>query len=184
MAGVPASSHGSSGIGDVAVTGTPQSGYTVVASSASAAAWAAPSAGALTLLSTTTVTGSAATIDVTGISQLYNDLTMILIAAGSSVGASSDALLMRLNNDSGSTYSGNLIRANGASVGGVQTIDGTSWRVSESMAAQGGSPLANSFSMWVVDLMGYASTTWVKQVSSRAANAPRTSFPRYSPVFG
>src|SRR4029077_3579725 len=66
--------------------------------------WATPSAGsagALTLLSTTTL-AAAGTIDVSGISGAYNDLVLVLI--GRSNDSSAGNPQWRFNNDSGGNY--------------------------------------------------------------------------------
>src|SRR5215831_3729683 len=67
--------------------------------------WATPAGGggAWTLLSTTTIAGSAATFDVSSISGSYNDLLLQMIARAQ-ISAANDSVMLRFNNDSGNNY--------------------------------------------------------------------------------
>jgi len=124
--------------------------------------WATPTAGssgAWTLLSTTTLSGAAATIDVSGISGAYNDLQFVLVARSDSV-AATDSVRWRFNNDTGTNYSAEYIEVvgtaalSGSQLSSVAIIAGT--------RIPGAAGLANSFGICEVTVIGYASTTWLK----------------------
>lgn len=63
--------------------------------------WATATSGGMTLLSTTTLSGTSTTIS--SISGSYKDLRIIIVNTGMSSGAS-DSMLMRFNSDTGSNY--------------------------------------------------------------------------------
>src|SRR4029077_16611860 len=69
------------------------------------AAAAGGASGALTLLSTTTLSSNG-TFDISSISGAYNDLIVVAIVRDSA-SASTDVVQMRFNNDTTSTYSHN-----------------------------------------------------------------------------
>jgi hypothetical protein len=98
-------------VGGITVTGTPAIGNALIATSTSAAHWATPAAGALVLLSST-VLGSNANFDISGISGAYNDLILVMIARGSGSNSGADALI-RFNNDSGANYQYNYVGGGG-----------------------------------------------------------------------
>jgi len=125
--------------------------------------WATPSsgsAGALTLLSTTTL-GAAGSIDVTGISGSYNDLILVLIARGTN-SANVDYANLTFNNDTGGNYNSEYINVQGtAAVSGVEIVGGVNFR---SGRLTGNTSPANTFGVTEVTVLGYASTTWKKNV--------------------
>jgi hypothetical protein len=117
-------------------------------------------AGALTLLSTTTL-GADGVFDITGISGAYNDLLITAILSGAAAVASTTALLT-FNGDAGSNYDFQHIQATGATVGGSQGIAGAN--IQFTYAVPAGSATVNRFAHISVEILGYASTTWMKQV--------------------
>lgn len=115
--------------------------------------------GSMALLSTTTLS-VAGTFDVSGISQAYNDLVLVLIARSNQVAISDNAYL-RFNNDSAANYAWQNYQASGGT-GSPFQIEGNSTTFIE----LGGVPAANAaaswFSMHEIAINGYASTTWMK----------------------
>lgn len=126
--------------------------------------WAAPAAGgAWTLLSTTTLGGSAI-FDVSSISGAYNDLIFVLIARPV-ISATSEDVYMRFNNDSGGNYFGEWIRGEGTTA----TVNGSNAASALVIGTfPGATATANSFGVAVVQAFGYASTTWHKGCVSHA----------------
>lgn len=98
---------------------------TADSTAATGLAWAtAASGGGLTLLSTTTLTGSSVTIS--SISGSYKNLQLIIKDVYTS---SVDDILMRLNGDTGANYTFARIRVNGTTVAGGNSVGGTSIQI-------------------------------------------------------
>jgi hypothetical protein len=115
-------------------------------------------AGALVLLSTTTL-GGAGIIDVAGIDQTYNDLVIMVVARGSR-GLTNDSLSINFNNDATANYDqqgvyGTTSTANGFSDEGT-TVPIISDLIVASTAAAG------LFGFCEIVVPGYTSTTWQK----------------------
>ncbi len=171
MAIVPSSSHGSTGVGNVAVSGTPNANDIIIASSGTAAAWGPPAAsGALTLLSTTT-RATDGTIDVSSISQAYNDLILVAILRGTDSGAN-DNLDVTLNNDGGANYYMERIFASSATAAAVESLGNTKVASGQIPAA---AATAGIFAVFTFEICGYTSTTWQKHVSWVAASSLNNS---------
>jgi hypothetical protein len=127
--------------------------------------WATPSAGsagAVTLLSTTTL-GAPGTFDVTSISAAYNDLILILIARGTNGGADDD-IAMNFNGDTGSNYSRQWINAAATSVSGAELTGNASFFGAKVPA---NAATANRFAVQELIICGYAATTWTKLIMFR-----------------
>ena len=123
--------------------------------------WVPPAGGggAWTLLSTTTL-ASPGQFDVSGISQAYNDLILILIARSNNAGSTGEGSCIRFNNDSGSNYSRTLWMTAGAATLDVSNSHGSSNGLIGRVPMA--SALANTFGMHEIVLLGYASTVWRK----------------------
>jgi hypothetical protein len=130
--------------------------------------WATPSvgtAGALTLLSTTTL-AAAGTFDVSSISGSYNDLVLVLIAR--EVGSGSGLIpALRLNNDSAGNYYSERLRATGSTASATESLGSTAMQIG---AVPGSSSIANAFGILEYTIFGYAATTWLKIVQLTAAH--------------
>ncbi len=113
--------------------------------------------GALTLLSTTTLS-SAGSFDVSSISGSYNDLILVAIVRGSFSGTN-DTLNMRFNNDTGANYAWQQLKATAGTASSVEVLTGTSFQVEKIPA---GTSLANAFAVVEMTIYGYASTSWLK----------------------
>lgn len=124
---------------------------------------AAGASGALTLLSTTTLSGTGS-FDVSSISGAYNDLILVLIARSTTT-ATSDLIAARFNNDSGSNYYHQTVLALGTSITAAE-VTSSSFFVAGLIAAA--SSPANNFGVYEMTLCGYASTTWNKPVLWRS----------------
>jgi hypothetical protein len=123
--------------------------------------WATPAggaAGALTLLSTTTL-ASPGTFDISGISGAYNDLILVLIGRGTDAGAQDNPRFV-LNNDTAANYYTERITVNGTSAATGAEAVGTSFFQIASLPAAGAT--ANHFVVIELTIYGYASTAWKK----------------------
>jgi hypothetical protein len=147
-------------VGGIAVTGTPAIGNVPVATSTSAAAWAAPTPASQVLLATV-VNGGTATFDVTGISGAYNDLILVIIARGD-VAAESVDIGLRLNNDSGANYNYVSLRQENSATAGGTSPGQTSAQAGWCPAA---SATANRFCATEVRILGYANTSRKKSMT-------------------
>lgn len=115
-------------------------------------------------ISTTTVTGSAASITFSSIPGTYTDL--ILVVQGGAT-AGSNVLELRFNSDSGTNYSyGSLY---GTSSTGIGSISQT---VAYTTASSGG--VTNGLTY--LTLFGYSQTTLTKTYLSRTANVASSVF--------
>jgi concanavalin A-like lectin/glucanase superfamily protein len=133
--------------------------------------WAAPaSSGALTLLSTTTLS-SPGTFDVSSISGAYNDLILVVIARCTDA-AGTDRLNLRLNNDSATNYYSARSTINGTTVSATTDTGATVIQCATYPSA--GAALANSFGISEISIIGYASTSWLKQVQWHAFGVQST----------
>ena len=119
-------------------------------------------AGAVTLLSTTTLSGSG-TLDVSSISQAFNDLLLEIIVRGTQ-GAVTDALVIRINNDSGANYDQVFLQGSGASAAVVSSTGNTSAEIAHNIP--GNTATANRFGFVDVAIPGYTSTSWHKALDS------------------
>lgn len=104
--------------------------------------WAA--AGGMTLLSTTTPTASATTVNITGISTSYKHLFIVGLGLRSNAGAVNNGINMRFNNDSGT--------AKYVYVGSPSTSMANAWYFY-------GNSAESANTMWVYN---YAQTSYVK----------------------
>jgi hypothetical protein len=132
----------------------------VALSPTSSRSGAAASAGALTLLSTTTNV-AAAQIDVSGISGSYNDLVLILIARSAETGTVDDPTI-RLNNDSGANYYSERLRGSATSASAIESLGNTAGCFLGRIPAVSG--VANGFGITQIVIPGYSSTTWLKTI--------------------
>jgi hypothetical protein len=122
--------------------------------------WAAAAGGPLALLSTTTLS-SAGNFDITSIPGSYNDLILVLIARSSEADVD-DNFTLRLNNDSGSNYHYQQIRATSTTVTTAET-HGSASLVAGKIPASAAT--ANLFGACTITIPGYASTSWIKTLS-------------------
>lgn len=146
----------------------------------SAASQAVP-AGALVLLSTTTL-GSAGTFDVQSISQAYNDLVLVLIGR-LTASQSNDNPLLRFNNDStAGNYLYQYIRGAATTASAAQGITSETSMLLSSFPA--GTATTNAFGVSEIWVHGYASTTWLKNVVSVTGSAVSSSATNALTVYG
>lgn len=129
------------------------------------AAAAGGSSGALTLLHTITL-GSAGTFDQASISGAYNDLFCVLIVRGARSNVA-DSPLMAFNADNGSNYAYSTSLADGAAVTSSGSGNDTWIRPVNTIPAS--TDTAGHFAHIVIEIPGYASTTWQKQVTCSGA---------------
>jgi hypothetical protein len=128
---------------------------------------------ALTLLSTTTLAVDGL-IDVSGINGAYNDLVLVAVIR-STVAGVVETPGMRFNNDSGANYDFiyNYVQAGTAtpqsSSGAAQTYMPLGW------ALPGNTATAGRFGIFTVEIPGYASTAWQKEMTSLGAGQGVTS---------
>jgi hypothetical protein len=106
-------------------------------------AWATPSSGGMTLLSTTSLTGNSVTIS--SISQSYKHLLVVIRGAYSS---NSDSVTLRMNGDSGTSYRNSWFRSYGSTVD-AQNLNQSYVRLAESANNTDWSNLVNGeFWLW------------------------------------
>ena len=125
--------------------------------------WATPSAGgggAWTLLSTTTIAGSANFFDVSSISGSYNDLALVFMIR-SSASAGGDNCVLTLNNDTGTHYGTQWQKA----AGGAAAQNNFASRANALICnCPDAGTASGAFGYLYVEIPGYASTTWMKQI--------------------
>jgi hypothetical protein len=129
-------------------------------------------AGALTLLSTTTLAVDGV-YDVTGISQSYNDLIISMLVRGARLAAQFDALQMRFNNDSGANYNPQRIYAQGATV--TATGGGGSNAFTPANIPAATAP-ANQFAQVDITIGGYTNTAFQRTFTAVTAGERDVSF--------
>jgi hypothetical protein len=118
-------------------------------------------AASLTLLSTTTLAG-AGTIDVTGISQLYNDLVLMAIIRGAGTNTV-DNLLLKFNGDSVNTnYDSSYVYGNN---GVIATAGQNNPEIAHEVPDS--SATAGRFGFIEIVIPGYTSTTWAKVATAK-----------------
>jgi len=133
-----------------------------VNSGATAPEWATASSGGMTLLSTTTLSGSSVT--VSSISGAYTDLRIVIKNAYNS--GDSD-LYMRLNGDTASNYQYVFINSNGGSAGQWASASNTGVQ----LGFVSGSTGYNQKTSAVLDIPRYTDTSNIFVVSSLGAYA-------------
>lgn len=122
--------------------------------------WAAPAAsGALTLLSTTT-RATDGTIDVSSISQAYNDLVLQAIIRGTDA-AATDTCKLVLNNDTAANYGSQSLQGTAATASATESNSAAFVSAGIMPAA---AATANCFWFAQIIIPGYASTVWDKVV--------------------
>ena len=145
--------------------GTDGQVLTADAAQATGVKWATPATGgggAWTLLSTTTL-AAGGTFDISSISGSYNDLLIVAILHALVSGTSTQSIL-RFNNDSAANYSNQAITSTSTTVAGVQQTAQTSIPLGGSAGMTPGEGyVANAFAPFEILILGYASTTWLKQ---------------------
>jgi hypothetical protein len=80
--------------------------------------------GAITQVFNSLLSGSAASFDVTGISQLFSNLLIVGYLRGDTAAATTGAIL-RLNNDSAANYDEERVTGNAAAAGAAESLGGT-----------------------------------------------------------
>jgi hypothetical protein len=129
-------------------------------------------AGAMTLLTTDTVAGSAAPLDRASISGSYNDLMVVAIIRGSYSGPLI-GLQLQLNNDTGSNYLWQRMEGTGTSAV-AQSSSGAA-AVIRAGEAPGTTATASYFSYTQILIPGYTSTSWNKTVNVLNGGASDTT---------
>jgi hypothetical protein len=85
-------------------------------------------AGSQTQIFNSLLVGSAASFDVTGISQLFNHLMIVAYLRGD-LAAATDAAILRLNNDSGASYDSERLQGSVTTASAVEALGGTSMTI-------------------------------------------------------
>lgn len=127
------------------------------------------SGGAVTQLFDSTLGGSAASFDITGIAQTANHLQLIAFLRGDNA-STAVFVLLRVNGDTTANYAYQEVTGNAAAAGAAEGVTQTSARIGRCSAA---SAPANSFSPLDVIIPHYAQAANLK--SWRAAGGPRES---------
>ncbi len=115
--------------------------------------------GAVTQLSRTVLAMDTASFDITGISSGYNHLQVVLKARYDG-GGGATLVNMRLNNDSGSSYSAANVAATSGGPLATSTTSGTSARIG---AVPGSAETAGMAAVIDLMIMDYSDTTFKKQ---------------------
>ncbi len=122
--------------------------------------WAAASAGGMTLLSTTTITGTPTTVTVSSINQTYNSL-YILIQGVTATGGDG-TMWLRVNGVTAATY--NYAQVSG-DAGADYATDTTAVRVTGAGASRWDQSSANQRSSIVVEIPDYATASFSKMMN-------------------
>lgn len=112
-------------------------------------------AGAVVMLSDTTLGADTASFDVQSISASYKHLQLVLLARGTT-SATEEGLALRFNNDSGGNYDTQIAYGLGAGAGAFEALAGTSAGLHAMPAA---TAPASAFGMATILIPGYAETT-------------------------
>jgi len=132
---------------------------TADSTNANGVAWATAAAGGLTLLSTTTITGTPATVTVSSINQTYKSLQIWI----QGVTANADgSLWFRLNGVSGATYNYAQVSGDG---GADYATDTTGVRITGASAGRWQTGSNNQRSSIVVEIPDYATTSFAKMMN-------------------
>lgn len=129
--------------------------------------WAAASAGAISLIATTTLGADAASIDFSSIPSTYTHLMAICSVRDARVAGVTDDFTMRVNNDSGTNYNIAGVKVQQTTVGGVQ-FNGITYALIGDMPTNntGGGSLASRFASCVVTIPNYTNTSMHKMIQS------------------
>ncbi len=120
------------------------------------------SSGALTLLSSTTISGSAAVFDVASIAGTFNDL-LLVASIRANVAGVLDIPVLTFNNDTAANYATNRLKAVTTTASVLESNSVAGLYLGDAPAASG---TASAFSHLQVYVTGYASTSWLKQIKS------------------
>lgn len=148
------------GTSAVAVTSAGTSGQVLTSGGASAdPAWGTP---ALTLISSTTTSGSAASVTISSIPATYKDLELHVTGRGDAAGVTSAILRLQFNGDTAANYDYEIYERNASGgAGDVGGVAQTSIRLGSLPAATAGASRAGSS---IVIIPDYAGTTFFKTV--------------------
>ena len=120
-------------------------------------------------IQTTTLGSVSSSVDLTSIPGTYTDLKVILYSATGA--AFTDEVLIRINGDTGSSYSMTVLGANGSTVQSSRRSNVTQWHIDNN------SP-SNIGGVFIMQFMNYSNTTTYKTMLNRSgsgSNALATS---------
>lgn len=109
-------------------------------------------------LATTTLSSAQASVTFSSISGSYTDLVLVI---NDTNGTGSDALMIRLNGDTGSNYSNTRMRGDGSAASSARDSNQTSMNIAFT---------STTYSTSIINLMNYANTTTNKTVIGRSSN--------------
>lgn len=119
----------------------------------------------MSLVAETVLSGSVTIVTFSDISQSYRDL-ILTIQGRTDVAAEADAVLIRLNGDTGGNYDQQRITANHTTLSGLASRAGTSFAVS----ADGANARASNFTASTFRIFGYTRTDAEKWAHSHTNN--------------
>ena len=136
-------------------SGAAAAGAVPIADGAAGAAFGLPGLG---VLLTTSTRGTDGSFDISGISQAYNDLIIVMIGRGTT-SAATDNILLRFNNDSGSNYAFENVHSLSGTAAGSTGATQSSITAFTFPAA---TATAGQFGFGMMFIPGYTSSTWNK----------------------
>ena len=112
-------------------------------------------------IATTTLGSASASINFNSISSAYTDLKVVLVA---NLAAGGVDLCMRLNNNSGVTYSCTYVIGNGSSATSTRNLSDNTYRISINGFTTGAQPLFAE-----IDIFSYSNATVNKSILAKVA---------------
>lgn len=122
------------------------------------------------MLADTTLSGTAATIDLTSIPAHWSHLKLVFCGRGDT--GTAPAVVLRFNADTGTNYDSQLLAGQAAAASATEAFGGTTTQIGN---IPGVSDVASAAGMCVVDIPGYAGTVFHKTMCSHNTYKTATS---------
>lgn len=131
---------------------------------AAAGAGGGAAAGAYELISTQTLTGTAASVTFSSIPSTYNHLQIRAVARTDRSGSADDLMMLRLNGDTAANYNSHYLYGAGGTPASASSLTDTYIR--NNMRVAGATFATSGFAPLILDILDYSATTKYKTVRS------------------